>query len=168
MGRLSAPERSWIELHNYAAKPGSYLIVSGADGALAKVYFGLGEDGADRDPFEFGKLSRLLPAAEYRIDGAMPDARLVRPWLAARGLFASIAIARAGHAPARLQCPKDVDRKDVLSAAEATGLVRDLINTPASDLGPAELETGGAESRRPVQSQVQGGLRAASWSAIFR
>ena len=30
--------------------------------------------------------------------------------------------------------------------AEATALVRDLVNTPAADLGPAELEQAGATS----------------------
>ena len=161
--KLSAPERSWIELHNYKAKPGSYLVVGNAGGTLAKVYFGLGEDGADRDPFEFGRLSRLLPDAEYRIDGELPDARLsVLGWLLEAYSFDRYR--KGGTAAAKLQCPRNVDRKEVLSAAEATGLVRDLINTPASDLGPAELEA----AARKVAGQFKAKIRVVSGRELER
>src|SRR5690606_21620753 len=40
---------------------------------------------------------------------------------------------------ARLVWPKQADRAMVERTAEATYLVRDLINTPAEDMGPAEL-----------------------------
>ncbi|MBL8905381.1 MAG: leucyl aminopeptidase family protein [Rhizobiales bacterium] len=154
VAKLSPAQRRWIELHDYKAKPASHLVVSDSAGALAKVYFGLGEDSAGRDPFEFGKLSRLLPAAEYRIDGALPDARLaVLGWLLEAYSFDRYR--KGGSLPARLQCPGDVDRGDVLSAAEATGLVRDLINTPASDLGPAELEAAARKIARRFKAKVK-------------
>ncbi|MGH6874442.1 MAG: leucyl aminopeptidase family protein, partial [Aestuariivirgaceae bacterium] len=41
---------------------------------------------------------------------------------------------------AALVCPKDLDREGLIREAEAVYLARDLINTPASDLGPRELE----------------------------
>jgi len=163
LGKLSAAERRWIDLHNYTAKPGSYLLVNNADGALARVYFGLGEEGAERDPFEFGKLSRLLPDAEYRIDGALPEARLsALGWLLEAYSFDRYR--KSGAAPARLQCPKDVDRKEVLSAATATGLARDLINTPASDLGPAELEA----AARKLAGQFKARIRVISGRQLER
>jgi hypothetical protein len=158
--KLSAPERSWIELHNYTAKPGSYLVVSNAGGTLAKVYFGLGEDGADRDPFEFGKLSRLLPDAEYRIDGELPDVRLsVLGWLLEAYSFDRYR--KGGAAAAKLQCPRDVDRKEVLSAAESTGLVRDLIHrfhlgAGARSEGHAHRQGGLFRYRRPRHQAALG------------
>jgi leucyl aminopeptidase len=45
-------------------------------------------------------------------------------------------------APARLVTPPNVDRSEVLQVADAVALTRDLVNTPAGDLGPAELEGG--------------------------
>ncbi|MGH6907828.1 MAG: leucyl aminopeptidase family protein, partial [Aestuariivirga sp.] len=42
--------------------------------------------------------------------------------------------------PARLICPAGVDRDEVLMAAGAVWRTRDLVNTPASDMGPDELE----------------------------
>ncbi|MEO1744811.1 MAG: leucyl aminopeptidase family protein, partial [Cyanobacteria bacterium J06629_9] len=39
-----------------------------------------------------------------------------------------------------LSCPDNADSTYVQAATEATTLVRDLINTPANDMGPADLE----------------------------
>ena len=163
MNGLAAAERRWIQLHNFTAKPGSYLVVSNADGTLAKVYFGLGGEGAERDPFDFGRLSRMLPSAEYRIDGSLPQMHLsVLGWLLEAYSFDRY---RKGAAePARLQCPKEVDRKGAVAAADATGLVRDLINTPASDLGPSELEA----AARKVASQFKAKIRVISGHALER
>lgn len=161
--KLSAAERRWVELHKFAAKSGSYLVVSNANGELENVYFGLAQNGQDRDPFDFGRLSRLLPSAEYRIEGSLPDARLsVLAWLLESYSFDRYR--KGGGDAARLQCPKALDRKDILSAATATGLVRDLINTPASDLGPAELEA----AARKVASQFKAKVRVTSGRDLER
>jgi len=41
--------------------------------------------------------------------------------------------------PARLALPRSADKAAVRREAEAVFLVRDLVNTPAEDMGPAEL-----------------------------
>ena len=62
------------------------------------------------------------------------------PWRGASAPIASFAT-RAPHAsePPRLRIPDGADREHVLSTVEAVWQGRSLINTPASDLGPAEL-----------------------------
>jgi leucyl aminopeptidase len=45
----------------------------------------------------------------------------------------------------RLVLPEGVNRDDVLALAEALYFGRDLINTPANDMGPAELENAARE-----------------------
>jgi len=140
LGTLTAAEKRWVELHEFKAAAGSYLPVADSNGGVAKVFYGLGDRPAEQDPFQFGRLSRLLAAAEYRLAGALPDPRLsALGWLLESYSFDRYR--KGGGSLARLQCPRGVDRKEVLSAAEATGLARDLINTPASDLGPDELES---------------------------
>ena len=47
--------------------------------------------------------------------------------------------------PSRLVLPDGVDRARVLALAEAIYFARDLINTPANDFGPAELESAARE-----------------------
>src|SRR5690606_27332434 len=49
-----------------------------------------------------------------------------------------------GEAPARLKVPAGVDYQSVISQVSAVWSGRDLINTPASDLGPEELEAAAA------------------------
>src|SRR5262249_32602498 len=45
----------------------------------------------------------------------------------------------ASRGPAELVWPAEADRPDVERVARAVHLTRDLINTPAEDMGPAEL-----------------------------
>ena len=160
---MTGAERRWVDLHGFKAAAGSYLPVSDADGALAKVFYGLGGEDADKEPFLFGRLARLLPASEYRLEGPLPDARLAAlGWLLESYSFDRYR--KGGGLTARLQCPQDVDRKEVLSAAEATGLARDLINTPASDMGPAELET----AARKLAGKHRARFRVISGRALER
>jgi len=134
---LSAAARRWAGAHSFAAAPGSHLAVPGSDGKIAEILVGAG--GAAGDPFALGKLARALPPGLYSIGGDADELRLVAlAWCLEAYGFA--AYGKAGGEPARLVCPSSVDRAAVLRAAHAVYLVRDLVNTPASDLGPAELE----------------------------
>ena len=49
----------------------------------------------------------------------------------------------------KLDLPQSIDREDLERVVEAVTLVRDLINTPANDMGPAELE----DAARAVATQ---------------
>ena len=53
---------------------------------------------------------------------------------------ASRAIARPKTRAIKLDLPQSVDREDLQRIVEAVTLARDLINTPANDMGPAQLE----------------------------
>jgi leucyl aminopeptidase len=117
--------------------PGSHLAVPGPDGTIAEILAGAGSVAGD--PFALGKLARALPPGLYSIGGDAGELRLAAlAWCLEAYGFA--AYGKAGGEPARLLCPKSVDRAAVLRATRGVYLVRDLINTPASDLGPAELE----------------------------
>jgi leucyl aminopeptidase len=60
-----------------------------------------------------------------------------------------------------LVCPKGVDRKRVLSLAAAAFQVRDLINTPANLLGPAEIESAARGIAKAHSARL-------SWRRVFR
>ncbi|MBB3808035.1 leucyl aminopeptidase family protein [Pseudochelatococcus contaminans] len=115
---------------------GKAVLLPNADGALAEVLFGVG-DGADR--FIYGKLPDLLPEGIYTLDGVPEDGReaAALAWLLGAYRFARY---RDNPAPAaRLVVPEGVDALEVSRVAESVALGRDLINTPANDLGPQEL-----------------------------
>ena len=54
----------------------------------------------------------------------------------------------------RLVLPDGVDGDDLSRIAEGVTLARDLINTPANDMGPAELEAAARALAQAARRQV--------------
>jgi len=131
-----ATVRKWVEGVGFEAKPGSNTLVPGADGAPGRALVGVE---ARPDIWSYGGLPKALPRATYRIDGKLEPAAATR---AALGwALGGYAFARYKKQPgvARLVWPAGADRAAVERMAAAAFLVRDLVNTPAEDMGPAEL-----------------------------
>jgi leucyl aminopeptidase len=147
---LSAGLRGWCEANGFKAQPGRVLALPGEGGELEAVLVGLQPDG---DPFALSKLCRSLPEGAYRFEGDMGDAALVAlGWcLEAYGFDA---YSKSQPVAARLVCPSGVDRAAVLRAAQASYLVRDLVNTPASDMGPDELEAAARRVARTYRAKL--------------
>ena len=143
--RLSNDARGWSDANGFKAQPGRVLLLPGEKGALKQVLVGQQAEG---DSFGLSRLCRSLPDGVYRFDGDIENAELVAlGWcLEAYGFEA---YGKPQQGVARLVCPKNVDHAAVLRAARASWLVRDLVNTPASDMGPAELE---AAARRVARA----------------
>ena len=136
--RESLPQaaRDFAVAAKFEAAAGKLLLLPGADGVGGAV-FGLGGE-PGRDPFLPGQLATLLPAGDWAFANDTP-----RPALAALAfLLSSYRFGRykatAGDAP-RLVCPQGVDAARVESLANAVCFGRDLINTPANDMGPQAL-----------------------------
>ena len=81
----------------------------------------------------------MLPAGAYRFANAPHDARLAALAFAL-GCYRFARYRAAEGKEIRLEIPAGVDGADLSRIAEGVSLARDLINTPANDLGPAELE----------------------------
>ena len=135
--RQSAPVRRWVEETGFAANPGQVSLIAAADGRLDRVAAGIGDS---ETIWDWATIAGRLPAGRYRIEGrlkaAAADAAALG-WALAAYRFHRY---RSGdEMKADLVWPAACDRGAIESAAKATYLVRDLINTPASDLGPGEL-----------------------------
>jgi leucyl aminopeptidase len=130
--------RAFIKATGFEAKPGQHLIVPSPDGA-GGVLFGI--EGKDKpiNPFLPGLLPGLLPAGTYYFANAPHDARLAALAFAL-GSYRFGRYRKVKDKAVRLVLPDGVDGDDVSRIAEGVVLARDLINTPANDLGPAELE----------------------------
>jgi leucyl aminopeptidase len=100
-------------------------------------------DSGKLGPWCLAKLGDALPAGRYRLAGAeLGEAGL--GWLLAQHRFDRYKPS-AEPQEQRVLLTSDVAAVDrQLRLAEATALVRDLVDTPAADMGPAELE---AEAR---------------------
>lgn len=122
----------------FEAKPGKIALLPGPDGALATVLFGV-ETGGRADPFAVGRLPDALPEGTYRLETFSGDAALATlAWRLSGYRFGRY---RENPAPkARLVAPEGVDAAEIDRIADAVAAGRDLVNTPANDLGPAEIE----------------------------
>ncbi|OAF12258.1 leucyl aminopeptidase [Bradyrhizobium centrolobii] len=136
---LPPAQRQFATASAFAAKPGAYLALPAPDGAIAQILFGLEEDGArSRDPFRPGALPGLLPPGTYRFANAPHDARLAALAFAL-GSYRFARYRKADRPDVRLTPPPGIDAAEIDRIAEAAMLARDLINTPANDMGPEEL-----------------------------
>lgn len=144
LSALDPGHRTWVEASGFAAKAGEVVLIPAADGSVAAAAGGLGDAGDEkRKRFVAAALRAKLPEGLWRLETALTDARLAEAalgWLLAGYRFDRYAAAPAPKA--ELVAPDGVDaaRLEIVAAGEA--LARDLINTPASDMGPNELEAG--------------------------
>jgi leucyl aminopeptidase len=139
-GPLDAPTRVFSRAAGYEPRPGHHLLVPGSNSKLGGVLFGIeNPQAANKNPFLPGKLADLLPSGTYRFANAPHDARLAALAFAL-GSYRFTRYRKGDGKVVRLQVPESVDADDISRVVEAAFLARDLINTPANDMGPAELE----------------------------
>lgn len=135
---LSAPHRAWADANAFSGTLGEVLSLPGGSGEVAGVLFGIGE--ADTRPaLALGLAGARLKAGQaYSLSGSTDDATK-----AALG-FALGAYRfdryRKPAAPATLVEPEGADMDEATRLRDAAFLARDLINTPANDLGPDAFE----------------------------
>ncbi|QJP15173.1 leucyl aminopeptidase family protein [Starkeya sp. ORNL1] len=128
---------SFAETSGFRGERGAVLVLPDDQGGIAGVLFGQGEN-AD-DPLAFGKLAGALPEGDYSIAQAPADVRLAVLGFAL-GAYRFERYRKHNGAKPRLVVPDGVDIAEVRRTVEAVTLTRDLVNTPANDLGPAEIE----------------------------
>jgi leucyl aminopeptidase len=149
-GALSEAARGFADAAGFVPKAGRHLLLPGEGGALAGVLFGLDPSGAtgSADRFQAGRLPDLLPAGTYRFANDPGDARLAALAFALGG-YRFGRYRKSEGKDTRLVLPDGVDGADLGRIVAAVTLARDLVNTPANDMGPAELEAAaGAVARR--------------------
>jgi leucyl aminopeptidase len=153
---LSSAERAWVEAQGWTAKQGTVLLLPNGQGGVGGVLLGTGgNDWAMQSPLLLGVLPAVLPPGDYRFVSPLPDPELAAvAFLAGSYRFTRYKTAN-GPKPKRLVLPEDADREEVLALAEALYFGRDLINTPANDLGPAELEAAARELANAFSGSVK-------------
>ena len=151
-GFLSGPGAvwaQWLDGSGFKADLGDLRLLPGPDGAVAAAVAGLGTPQARRrQRFGLAKAVGSLPAGDWSLTGTLSPAdrtEAALAWLLAGYRFDRYRPARspAARPPAalpRLICPQGLDPARLIAMAEGEALTRDLINTPAQDMGPAELE----------------------------
>ncbi len=137
---LPPQQRQFAKANGFTAKPGACLTLPATNGEIAQVLFGLDEaNGKFRDPFRPGQLPGLLPPGIYRFANVPPNEARLAALAFALGTYRFGRYRKADATEVKLVPPERVDVFDIMRSAEAVTLARDLINTPANDMGPEEL-----------------------------
>ncbi|HEY3814663.1 MAG TPA: leucyl aminopeptidase family protein [Caulobacteraceae bacterium] len=137
-----APLQALAQTHRFKAKRGELLLVSAANGKLTSVVLGLGKP-ENADAMIARGLPPRLPAGDYALEarkGGPEPALFALGW--ALGSYAFDRYRKREDKPRpRLVAPKGCDLDEVIHIAHACALARDLVNTPAQDMGPLQIET---------------------------
>ncbi|MEP3890912.1 MAG: leucyl aminopeptidase family protein [Hellea sp.] len=153
---LSEAQKNFADARQFAGEAGQKLRLPGADGTIEYVLYGAGRKEKDElGAMRAGGLSGSLPAGFYRFAGLPED---WNPVLADVGWGVG-AYKFETYLPNETQFPTLVveseDRlNETRSLVDATHLCRDLINTPAGDMGPAALHKAAQDLAAEYGAQV--------------
>ncbi|HEU4548768.1 MAG TPA: leucyl aminopeptidase family protein [Rhizomicrobium sp.] len=136
-------DRALLKASGFAGADGALAALPDGKGGIAAWVLGLGAAGKKgrRDVFALAAAAEKLPAGLYRLED-VPDwcggANAALAW--AMGGYRFGRYRKARRPGARLVLPPGVDGEEISRIADNLFMGRDLVNTPANDMGPAELE----------------------------
>ena len=134
----------WLQATGFEASLGELRLLPTADGGIAGAVLGLGTTEARRRTrFGLAKAVPGLPTDTWVLTGNLTHEEATEAalaWLLAGYRFDRYRPGRKTSALPRLVCPEGLDPIRLIAMTEGEALTRDLINTPAEDMGPAELE----------------------------
>ncbi len=144
---LAPPAQRWLQTVGFTGAADTHALLPAADGTLLAVWAGV-HDGAH--PFALAALPKALPAGRYRLaDGGAAVAAEAAALSWELGSYCFDIYKPAAREPAVLMLPASASASRGLLLAAAIASTRDLVNTPAEHMGPAEL----AEAVRLVARQ---------------
>ncbi|MEO0409778.1 MAG: leucyl aminopeptidase family protein, partial [Cyanobacteria bacterium P01_A01_bin.135] len=128
----------WLQAAQFKGESGNHCLLPSTDGALEAVLVGRPDS---FDPWLLGGLAQSLPPQTYRLASELTSEEatlLGLGWHLGQYRFDRY---KQSSSPktAKLELPQG-DQDFVKAAAKAIALARDLINTPAGDMGPEQLE----------------------------
>jgi leucyl aminopeptidase len=132
-------DRALLQAHRFDGKTGfAYAILPrGNDFEVVSAV----KNAAELSPWCLARLGESLPEGTYKLAAGEPG-KAALGWLLSQHRFDDYRSKReeTERGP-RVLLTGDAARMDpTIAIAEATALVRDLVDTPAADLGPAEIE----------------------------
>ncbi|MEH6772419.1 MAG: leucyl aminopeptidase family protein [Cereibacter changlensis] len=135
--------QAWLAATGFEAGLGELQLIPAPDGGVAAAVLGHGTAATRaRSRFGLARGYKGLPAGDWHLTGALSPAQAEEAalgFLLAGYSFDRYRKTKPAPQP-RLKLPEGCDAARILAMAEGEFLTRRLIDTPASDLGPQELE----------------------------
>lgn len=141
--KLTAVQDQYLKSVKFTGKVGQLAMVADASGKLSCVVFGVGkENGFANSELRIGSLVQRLSPGFYEIadmpeDWAAP--LLATAW--GMGAYKFSKYLKKPHTPPTLVLGGDMEAGETSAIVRALHHGRDLINTPAGDMGPIALQT---------------------------
>jgi len=132
----SAPQRAALEAQKFEADPNGVAIIPDGDGWV--VAAGVADTGK-LNSWSLAKLAETLPAGTYRLDSGDPGPAMFG-WVTGQYSYDRYRSEPSDIGPRILLSGHAKSIDPILAEAEAVALVRDLVNTPAEDMGPGQVE----------------------------
>jgi leucyl aminopeptidase len=126
---------------NFSATDTTFFPVYSPEGKLESIVFGMN----DKDNFWIlAHLAAVLPQNVYQLDDSLLSStqatKVCLGWALEHYRFNSYrTITKKSENLAKLIWPEQADKNWVIQHYEGTALIRDLVNTPAEDMGPHDL-----------------------------
>ncbi len=137
-GAIDPIALDWARKAGFKAESGAILLIPSADGSLGGALFGLGRNPSEL-PFLTGKLARELPEGDWHIETApLTVNRLALGF--GLGSYKFDRYRTVKSSSAKMLIPQDADATGIKRTLAGVFLARDLINMPANDMGPDQLE----------------------------
>jgi leucyl aminopeptidase len=135
--RATAEVRNWAAVQGFTGQPGTHLQVPGKTGSLLEVYAGVKPDD---NGFGLCRLTQQLPFGTFEIASSGSHALRFAELAWVLDAYGFDRFKPSRKKPPRLVCRRSIDFRRTLATARAICMVRDLVNTPANEMGPDELE----------------------------
>ncbi|MSO96710.1 MAG: leucyl aminopeptidase family protein [Rhodospirillaceae bacterium] len=149
LATLPAPDQLWLTANNFKGEAGSTIVIPNGAGGIRAAVVGLGKGD---DPWVLGGMAKALPPATYTLTNVIGCADKLaagfsswaaQAWALGAYTFKRYKKTNGGEEKprplAKLVWPAGCDRGAVERNVAAAVLTRDLINTPAADMMPADL-----------------------------
>ena len=137
MSILSDAAKAFIARTGFKGSAGEMLVLPEGSGADALIGLGSGDD-----PMAFGSAAYYLEACDWAISGLPEALDPTRVMIAfAMGSYRFDRYKTSPRAPARLVAIGGADEAEATRIAQSIFLARDMVNTPAEDMGPQGIQT---------------------------
>jgi len=145
-------DRALLAANRFEGKSGVVLLPRGAEFEVIAAV----KDAQSLSPWCLAAIAEKVPEGTYKLAGGEPGAAALG-WLLAQHRFDAFRSAseEADRGPRVLLSSDAAAIEQTVRLAEATALVRDLVNTPAGDLGPAEIEQAVRDQANALGAQVR-------------
>jgi len=148
---LNAAQRTALEAQRFEGDAGSHAILPDGEGWMAVAGVA---DAGKLSSWCMARLAETLPAGTYRrIDGE-PGAAMFG-WVTGQYRFDRYVSEPKDEGPRVLLTSEVKAIEPILAEAEAVMLVRDLVNTPAEDMGPAQLEAEAENLHKAYRAEIR-------------